>query len=175
MAVQRAASRRRREGPGVYRRPDRFHLQRDVRRRADRRRALYRRARKRLLLVPVPGARRPHESLRARHAAHVRLRLQAALDGRPRLGLAHQLRRPGPVLREGGALHRRGRKRRGDSQRAGRHLSHARSAAGARRPRPARVREAGHSCGVRAPGRHHPRRSTAARRVTTAGSAAAGA
>ena len=78
MAVPRAASRRGAEGAGLHRRADRLHLQRDVRRRAARGRALHRRAGQRLLLVPLAHPRRPHQSLRPRHAPHGRLRLQAA-------------------------------------------------------------------------------------------------
>ena len=137
---------------------------------------VHRRARERLLLVPLADPRRPHESLRSHHAALRRLRLQATLARRPRLRLADQLRRSRAVLRQGGDLHRRDRHRREDSQRARRDLS---------RPR---RRFASHdtlvqrSCAkldiravARAPGRHHVAEKRPSRRATTAASAAAAA
>ena len=78
MAASGAAPRRRRAGPGLHRRADRLHLQRHLRRRAARGRAVHGGAWQRLLLVPVAHSRRPHQSLRPRDAPDVRLRLQAA-------------------------------------------------------------------------------------------------
>ena len=117
------------EGPGLHRRTDRLHLQRDLRRQPARGRALHRGARQRLLVVPIAHSRRAHQPLRPRHAAHGRLRLQAEDHRRPRLRLADQLRGSRAVLRQGGALHRRNRHGRGHPQRAGWHLQSAGRAA----------------------------------------------
>ena len=148
-----------REGPGLHRRSDRLHLQRDVT------------AARSSRASPTPS--RPAATSRwfrsrilggrTNHYGRVTLRyadydFKPQLDRRPRLRLADRLRGPGALLRQGGALHRRHRHDRGDSQRARRHLPHAGAAAGARRPGAARVREAGHPCGRRAAGGHRPSR-----------------
>ncbi len=142
MAVQRAASRRGSEGRSLLGSSDRVHLQRHVRRRAAGGRALHRRAGQRLLLVPVADSRRPHEPLRPRHAAVRRLRLQAAIARRAWLRLADRLRGPGPVLRQGGTIHRCRRHRRKHPQRARRDFRQAGGAPRARHARPTLVREA---------------------------------
>ena len=71
-------------------------LQRQLRRQ-HRRRALHRGAGKPVPAVPFARHRRPHQPLRARPAALLRLRLQEQVDARRRFRLADQL--PGPRAR----------------------------------------------------------------------------
>ena len=74
--VRRAAPGCRPARGGILR-PVSVHLQRDLRRRPARGRAVHRRAGQRLLLVPIARPGRTHQPLRPRHAADRRLRLQA--------------------------------------------------------------------------------------------------
>ena len=126
------------EGAGLHRRADRLHLQRHLRRRAARGRAVHGGAGQRLLVVPIARPRRPHQPLRPRDAADGRLRLQAEDDRRPRLRLADQLRRTwrpyyDKAERFIGVTGSAGR----HPQRARRHLQPAGAAPGARHPGPA--------------------------------------
>ena len=80
MAVRRAASGCRPARGGILR-PIAVHVQRDLRRRPARRRAVHRRAGQRFFLVSIAHPRRTDEPLRPRHAAVRRLRLHAEENG----------------------------------------------------------------------------------------------
>ena len=142
---------------------------------ADRRRALHRRARQRVPLVPLAHHRRPHQPLRPHLAALLRLRFQALLHRRPGRRLAGHLRRDRALLRQGRRVHRRHRHQRRPAQRARRQFPAAHSAARARGADPAGLQKARHPVHPVAHGDADQVRCTAAPPAITAASADAAA
>ncbi len=143
-------------GQGYTTRAVRLHLQRDVRRRAARGRAVHRRRGQRLLLVPLAHPRRPHQPLRP----HPRCASPTTTSSRARatvsgfdwpIGYDDLAPYYDKAERFIGVTGSDG----GHPQRARRHLPAAGRAAGARRARAARVREARHPRDSGAPGGHH--------------------